>query len=100
MNSFDGRIALVTGAGPNIGRTIAATLAAAGAKGVCNDLVPALAEAAAAAINRAGGKAFALPADISNPQQARELVERANREVGLVDILVNNAGTTIPRSIL
>jgi NAD(P)-dependent dehydrogenase (short-subunit alcohol dehydrogenase family) len=100
MNLLNGRIALVTGAGPNIGRTIASTLAAAGAIVVCNDLKPAFADAAAEAINRTGGKAFAMPADISDPQQARDLVERASREVGLVDILVNNAGTTIPRSIL
>lgn len=100
MNLLNGRVALVTGAGPNIGCTIASTLASAGATVVCNDLNPALAEAAADAINRAGGRAFAIPADISEPQQARGLVERASREAGLVDILVNNAGTTIPRSIL
>ena len=100
MLSLSGRIALVTGAGPNIGRSIAVTLGRAGAIVVCNDLEGERARASADAVTAAGGKAVALAADISDPAQARSLIERAEREAGVVDVLVNNAGVTIPRSIL
>lgn len=99
MPSLKGRIALVTGAGPNIGRTIAATLASAGATVICNDISVELANDAANAINKAGGKAFAMAGDVSKPDIVSGLVGKAASEVGVVDILVNNAGVTIPRSI-
>ena len=100
MISLDGRVALITGAGPNIGGVIAATLAEAGATVVCNDLVPALAEEAAAAIRARGGRAFVAAGDISDPETARAIVASASDQAGLVDILVNNAALTIPRSLM
>ena len=100
MISLKGRVALVTGAGPNIGKTIATTLAAAGAMVVCNDLTPELAESAAALVRQGGGRALALPADVSDPAAVEAMVERASRELGTIDILVNNASLTIPRSIV
>ncbi len=100
MISLDNRVALVTGAGPNIGRAIAVTLAKAGATVVCNDLKPEHAEASAAAVKQAGGKAIALAADIADPAQAEKMVARAAREAGAIDILVNNAGITIPRNLM
>ena len=99
MYDLSGRVALVTGAGPNIGRVIAATLARAGATVLCNDLKPAIAEAAAKAAGE-GGKAFALPFDITDPEAVDHAVEAASRTHGVIDVLVNNAGVTVPKSIL
>jgi NAD(P)-dependent dehydrogenase (short-subunit alcohol dehydrogenase family) len=100
MHRLDGKIALVTGAGPNIGQTIARTLALAGAAVVCNDLRAELADSAAEFVTKAGGRAVAIPADISDPGQVQAMFERASRDLGTVDILVNNAGLSIPRNIV
>jgi NAD(P)-dependent dehydrogenase (short-subunit alcohol dehydrogenase family) len=100
MYDLSGRIALVTGAGPNIGRAIAATLARAGATVLCNDLKPDIAEAAAKAASEGNRKALALPFDITDPDAVEKAVDDASRQHGVIDILVNNAGVTIPRSIL
>src|SRR2546423_7554076 len=99
MYDLSGRVALVTGAGPNIGRAIAATLARAGATVLCNDLKPEIAEIAAKAA-REDGKAFALPFDITDAdavENAVDAVDAASRQHGTIDILVNNAGVTVPR---
>ncbi len=97
MFDLSGRVALVTGAGPNIGRAIATSLARAGATVLCNDLKPDIAAAAAAA---AGKKAFPLAFDITDPDQVEASIETATREHGTIDILVNNAGVTVPKSLL
>jgi NAD(P)-dependent dehydrogenase (short-subunit alcohol dehydrogenase family) len=99
MFDLAGRVALVTGTGPNIGRAIAATLAKAGATVLCNDLKPEVAEAAATAVS-AEGKSYALAFDITDPEQVEKSVEDASRRHGLIDILVNNAGVTVPKSLL
>ncbi len=99
MYDLTGRVALVTGAGPNIGRAIAATLARAGATVLCNDLKPEIAEAAAKA-SQGNGKAYPLPFDITDPDAVENAVDEASRQHGTIDILVNNAGVTVPRSIL
>lgn len=83
-----GKTALVTGAGAGIGRACAARLAAEGARLAVNDIDPAKADAAAAAIREAGGDAVALPGDVSDPSDVARVCEGA----GDVDILVNNAG--------
>jgi 3-oxoacyl-[acyl-carrier protein] reductase len=84
--SLDGKTALVTGASRGIGRAIAAELAAAGASVVVGYRSgQEEAESLAAEI---GGRA--VQADVSNPEDARRLVE----EAGDLDILVNNAGLT------
>lgn len=92
MYDLSGRVALVTGAGPNIGRAIAATLARAGATVLCNDLKPEIAEAAAKASSEGNRKAFALPFDITDPDQTEKAIDEASRKHGTIDILVNNAG--------
>ena len=84
-----GKVALVTGAGKNIGRAIALTLARDGAKVVVNGRSDAAAiEAVAAEIRAAGGQAEAVLADVSDPDAVARLVAQA----GPVDILVCNAG--------
>src|SRR5450759_2559893 len=100
MLNLSGRVAPVTGAGPNIGVEIAATLARAGATVLCNDLKANLAEAAAKAAAGGGHKALPLAFDITDPVAVEKAVEAATREHGTIDILVNNAGVTVPKSLL
>jgi 3-oxoacyl-[acyl-carrier protein] reductase len=87
-----GRVALVTGAGRNIGRAIALTLADAGAAIVVNARQSREeADATVAEIVKRGGKAMAALADVSNPDQVARMVESAHKQFGRLDILVNNA---------
>jgi len=85
MTIFDlsGRVALVTGAGQNVGAGIARMLAAQGAKVAVNDFVP---ERAAAVAEEIGG--VATPFDVTDLDAVRAAVA----DLGPVDILVNNAG--------
>jgi NAD(P)-dependent dehydrogenase (short-subunit alcohol dehydrogenase family) len=85
---LEGRRALVTGAGQSIGRAIALTLAAAGATVAVNDIVRAHAEAVVEEILAAGGKADALPFDVTDYAQVASAIEG----YGEVALLVNNAG--------
>ena len=89
---LDGRVAIVTGTGPNIGGAIARTLASNGARVVCVDLRPEQAEAAAAQIREQGGQAVPAAADITKPDDVQGVVRTAVDAFGGVHILVNNAG--------
>jgi 3-oxoacyl-[acyl-carrier protein] reductase len=90
------KVALVTGAGKNIGRCIALTLAQDGA-GV---LVNGRSDKAAVEIKAAGGKAAAAMGDISDPAVGPRLADLAMKEFGGVDILVSNAGLRRQTSFL
>jgi glucose 1-dehydrogenase len=87
------KVAIVTGAATGIGKAIATTMAAEGAS-VVIDYVgdPAFANAAVQAIQAAGGKVTAVAADVSNPGQVNQLIQKAIASFGKLDILVNNAG--------
>lgn len=91
--SMEGRVALVTGAGQNVGRQIALHFAAHGADGVVvNDYFLDRAEAVAREIEAAGGKAVALQADVSDHGSVAAMFAAARERFGRVDVLVNNAG--------
>lgn len=87
-----GRSALVTGAGSGIGRAIAVKLAADGYAVTVNDLSPERAEAVAADIRSAGGKASAVAGDVSSEADAAAIHAAAVAAHGAVSLLVNNAG--------
>ena len=91
--ALQGQVALVTGAAKRIGRSIALTLAGAGARVVVNYArSEADARATVEEIKKQGGEAVALAADVSRPAEVTRLVAEAEKQLGPVDILVNNAG--------
>jgi 3-oxoacyl-[acyl-carrier protein] reductase len=89
---LEGRVALITGAGRNIGRATALAMAREGASVIVNGLTnPAAIEEVAQVIRQAGGRALPIQADVSDPDQVGAMVERASKEFGGIDILVSNA---------
>jgi citronellol/citronellal dehydrogenase len=99
VGSLEGRVALVTGASRGIGAAVAVRLAAEGAAVALaarsldeapEHLGGTLRETAQV-IERAGGRALPLAADLSRPEERARLVERARAALGPVDVLVNNA---------
>jgi 3-oxoacyl-[acyl-carrier protein] reductase len=87
-----GKVAVVTGAGRNIGRAIALALAEAGAAVVVNARSnKAEADAVVHAIEAAGGKAAAHIGDVGDPKSAETLARTAVDRFGRIDVLVNNA---------
>jgi 3-oxoacyl-[acyl-carrier protein] reductase len=87
-----GRVAIVTGAGRNIGRGIALALADGGAAVVVNARSNLReAEGVAAEIERAGGQALAITADVADAAAVERMVAAAAKRFGRIDILVNNA---------
>ncbi|MEN3268273.1 SDR family oxidoreductase [Pseudonocardia sp.] len=88
-----GRIALVTGAGQGVGRQIALHLAHHGSGGVAvNDFVLERAERVVEEIHEAGGKAFAVQADVSDHESVKDMVAKTQAALGPIGVLVNNAG--------
>jgi NAD(P)-dependent dehydrogenase (short-subunit alcohol dehydrogenase family) len=86
------RVALVTGAGSGIGRAIALGLAAEGARVVVSDLDEAGGAETVAAIEKSGGTAIFVRADVSKPEEGEALVGSAVKELGALHVAVNNAG--------
>jgi NAD(P)-dependent dehydrogenase (short-subunit alcohol dehydrogenase family) len=93
---LDGKLALVTGAGRGIGRAVALALAEAGAELLLNSRTPAELAALAAEIGARGGRARALPFDVTDSAAAKAAIAGLPR----LDILVNNAGVNRPQPFL
>ena len=95
QGSFQGKVALVTGASRGIGRSVALRLGAAGARVVINDKVfregP---EVVAEAVRNVGAEVKLLEADVSDASQVQQMFRELEETWGGVDILVNNAGIT------
>lgn len=105
---FDGRVALVTGGGGGMGRCYALELARRGAAVVVNDYGGSVdgragtsdrAEAVAAEITDAGGRAVANAEAVGTEQAAQAMVDQATSAFGRLDIVVNNAGIALAGSI-
>jgi NAD(P)-dependent dehydrogenase (short-subunit alcohol dehydrogenase family) len=106
---FDGRVAVITGAGGGLGKTYALDLASRGASIVVNDLGGAadgtgggtsMADQTAKEINEAGGKAVANYDSVATPEGGRAIIQSAIDAFGRVDILINNAGILRDKSFL
>ena len=98
--SLAGKVAVVTGAGPNIGSGIALALSRYGARVACNDLRPEAADAAVRRIERCGGTAMAIPGDVSEEADVTAYVRTVLDAWGRIDILVNNAALLGGRGVL
>lgn len=92
MGELNDRAVVVTGAASGIGRALATALARRGTPVVLSDIDAAGAEAAARTIVAAGGRVWAIAADVTRPADVERMVDRARRDAGPLGGLVNCAG--------
>ena len=95
-----GKVALVTGGGRGIGRTITLRLASVGIIVVVNDISLPSAQAVVDEIKAQGGDGLAIVADVSSAAEVARMVDTAIATYGHIDILVNNAGITRDQLLL
>jgi 2-deoxy-D-gluconate 3-dehydrogenase len=100
MFDLSGRVALVTGAGRGLGRTLALGLAGAGASVAAVSRTIGEVEAVAAEIVADGGTASAHVVDVRAASDIRRMVAEVEGRHGRIDILVNNAGAKVPQDVL
>ncbi|MCW2894200.1 MAG: Short-chain dehydrogenase/reductase [Actinomycetia bacterium] len=98
--SLEGKVALVTGCGPNIGSGIALALSRYGAKVAVNDVSKESIDACIARIERNGGTAMAAPGDVTDEETVKGYIDDVLAAWGKIDILVNNAALLGGRGVL
>lgn len=99
MKKLEGRVAIVTGGGRGIGRSLCLKLASEGASVVVNDLDTQPAESVVQEITDAGGQAVACPGSVTEDGFAEQFVKTALDTFGDIHIIVNNAGYTFDSMI-
>ena len=92
MKLLENKVAIITGAGSGIGKATAELFVREGAKVIVSDINEANGNVAAEEITKAGGEAFFIKADSSNPADNEALVKETIKKYGALDIAVNNAG--------
>lgn len=100
MNRFEGKVAIVTGAGNGIGLAIAHAFAAEGAQVVVADINEASGARAVVQIAEAGGRAISVPTDVADETWVQAMVEAVLAQHGRIDILVNNAGIVVHKLLI
>lgn len=91
VDIFNNRVAVVTGGGSGLGAALAKELAARGATVIIADIAQDRAREVAAAL---GGRAHAIPLDVSNPEQVDSVVRQVKTDFETLDLFFNNAGTS------
>jgi NAD(P)-dependent dehydrogenase (short-subunit alcohol dehydrogenase family) len=91
-----GKIAIVTGAGQGIGKTIAMTFCRAGAQVIAADVNSRSAESTAEQLRTEGGHAFGLSVDAADTAQVEGMIRDTLEKFGRIDVVVNNAGGGVP----
>ena len=99
-SEFEGKVAIVTGAGQGMGRAVAIRLAHGGASIVINDINGEAADKTVSHLKSYGHKAVAAPGDVTSSRDVQTMVETALREFGDVHILINNAGILRPTPVV
>jgi 3-oxoacyl-[acyl-carrier protein] reductase len=94
VRKLEGKVAIISGSGRGIGRSLALKLASEGASVVVNDLDPEPANEVVAAIEAAGGKAVSCVGNVTAEDFGERFVQTALEQFGGLDIIVNNAGYT------
>lgn len=98
MKTLENQVAVVTGGGSGIGKSICLLYAAEGARVVVSDINEQVGRETAAQITSAGGEAVFVRADTSSPEDNRSLVDQAVSRFGALHVAVNNAGIGGPLS--
>jgi 3-oxoacyl-[acyl-carrier protein] reductase len=96
---FDGKVAIITGAGQGMGKQAALDMAAEGGKVVICDIQQDVLDTTREEIRKAGGECMALLCDVSSCQQIDDMIQKTMKKYGRIDILINNAGLLLTGTI-